>query len=119
MAPIFEIGSSLAAGRRDLARNLLDSERSAGHDDADLRVLNGILSYQELEVAEAEKDFRAALEERPGDPVARFNLAFVLAELGKNGEAAALFEQLASDEDHDLIRHRAEIELGRIGKDRP
>ena len=104
---------------RQMARIRVDRELAEGNDHPDLLVTAGILAYRESYLTEARHYFESALESRPDDPVARFNLALVLSESGHSAAAGDLFQDLTGLGDHPLISHRAAQELARLADLQP
>jgi Tfp pilus assembly protein PilF/arylsulfatase A-like enzyme len=109
-----------AGGAGFAAEDLLDKLRALGYvsgaetDGAPgvaQRNNTGLSLMGQGRHAEAEREFRAALAERPGAPLLLVNLAVSLRHQQRNAEAAALLEQaLASPR----VRHVAGVELARI-----
>lgn len=109
-----EIAGYLALDDLAMADIRTRKELDAGDPDPDLLLVAGILAYRQSRLEDARAYILRALNERPDDPVARFNHALILAETGGTGRARAIFEDLAARDDLPLVRNRAEIELVRL-----
>ena len=109
-----EIAGYLALDDLAMADIRARRELDAGGDDPDLWLVAGVLAYRQSRLEDARAFFLRTLNERPGDPEARFNLALVQSETGGTGRARVIFEELAEREDLPLVRHRAQRELARL-----
>jgi tetratricopeptide (TPR) repeat protein len=107
------IATLLASGRLETARARLDDARRSAPDDPGLQALEGVLAYRESRLADAETWFRKALAGDPGDSVIAFDLAAVLAESGKTGEANRILETLHASDGTLLARRLAEARVAR------
>ncbi len=121
--PVLEIGAWVALGDLEMARIRRNAEEKAHPNDPDLLTLKGILAYRQHDrddpqkpVRNAAKHFRRVLEITPRDPVARFNLAMVLIDLGEIDEARPLLEDIVAETDHTFVSKRAEIELSSLSQ---
>jgi Flp pilus assembly protein TadD len=78
-------------------------------------VQEGVNLFLDGEVDAAEALYRDALEMKPGDTAALYNLAVLLRVTGRQEEAEQNFEQAADDEEHP-DGARAREALGRIAR---
>lgn len=83
--------------------------------EAGAKVQQGVDLFLDGEVDQAEAMYRAALEMKPGDTPALYNLAVLLRVTGRQEEAEQNFEQAADDEVHP-DGARAREALGRIAR---
>lgn len=81
-------GAALEAGLTEEARGLLERHEALAPLPPALRNLRGMLALRQGRWEEAAADFEALLEESPGDPPLRFNLAWARA-LGRQFDAVA------------------------------
>ena len=82
----------LAAGRLQSATDLVREARSHHPDDLRLLTLDAVTSYRRSDLGRAETLLREVLVRDPDHAAARFNLALVLQETGRSGEARRLLE---------------------------
>lgn len=77
--------------------------------EADELVQEGLALYIDGEIEEAEKRYREALERRPDDPAALYNLGTLLRVSGRTEEALSVLRRAAmGPEDHPDVRRAAE-----------
>ncbi len=77
--------------------------------EADELVQQGLAAYLEGELETAEEKYREALDRRPEDPAALYNLGTLLRVAGRNDEAARVLRQAAmGPEGHPDVRRAAE-----------
>lgn len=86
-ATVWIIAGELSAGRNRVARIQLDAALRHHPDELRLQTLSAIARYRQNDLAGAERELRAVLDQSPADDVARFDLAFVLFEAGRSDEA--------------------------------
>lgn len=97
------------------AKALLDVEFI---HEADEFVEEGIALYLDGELEEAEEKYLAALERRPDDPAALYNLGVLLRVTGRRADARERFEAAAQcDPEHPDVRRAAEA-LDRLNRRR-
>ena len=97
------------------AKALLDVEFI---HEADEFVEEGIALYLDGELEEAEEKYLAALERRPDDPAALYNLGVLLRVTGRRQDARIRFEEAAKcDPEHPDVRRAAEA-LERLNRRR-
>ncbi len=103
----FWLLSPLAALLANLgAKAILDVEFI---HEADELVQEGLAAYLEGELELAERKYREALDKRPDDPSALYNLGTLLRVTGRNDEAMNLLRQAAmGPEGHPDVRRAAE-----------
>ncbi len=77
----------LATGQLGTAVDLIRVARQAYPQDQALLVLDGVAAYRASDLARAEELLREAWRRDPGDTLARFDLAVVLADAGRSWEA--------------------------------
>ena len=82
--------------------------------EADELVQDGLALFLDGEVEQAEKKYRQALDHRPEDPSALYNLGVLLRVSGRKAEALVTFRSAAmGPEGHPDVRKAAEV-LGRM-----
>jgi hypothetical protein len=93
----------ISQGHLDRVSPVLYGLRSRFPDDPRILQLSAILAYRQNDL-EAARDL---LMKVPGDPAARFNLAYVLAELGDVEAAHSVLTDLLTSSPPDFISERA------------
>ena len=97
------------------AKALLDVEFI---HEADEFVEQGVALYLDGELEDAEEKYLAALERRPDDPAALYNLGVLLRVTGRRDEAKKRFEAAAQcDPEHPDVRRAADA-LERLNRRR-
>jgi 4-amino-4-deoxy-L-arabinose transferase-like glycosyltransferase len=86
---------------------ILDRGVAAGADGRMLRTHRGVMLTRAGRVADAETDYRRALQFAPGDPAASLNLAILLVRRGADREAEVLLDLPSLRENPDAKRQRA------------
>jgi len=92
-AVAFWLGAGyLAAGRLQAAEALVREARHRHPDDRRLQLLDSMASYRRSDLGRSETLLREILVKEPADLAARFNLALLLQETGRLGEARQLLD---------------------------
>lgn len=109
------IEALLHRGDRDTARREIAALPGAVHDTADAQLTLGLMLHAAGEIEPGIAYYRRCLELRPGDQLARRNLAAALQQLGRLDEAERLLRDLLEEtpEDAELLRN-----MGTLFKDR-
>ncbi len=90
---------------------------AARHNHASQRAAEGGSLLKRGRFAEAEAEFRAALQHDPDHPEARYNLGLALVAQEKLDEAVACYEQvLRKDSNHAIVLNNLAIALATQGK---
>jgi tetratricopeptide (TPR) repeat protein len=97
----------LAAGRLDAAVDVIRDTRRHHPDDQDLLILDAAVSYRVSDLGRAETLLREVLVRDPGHAEARFDLAIVLQETGRGGEALRHLESTSWADGSWLARRAA------------
>lgn len=87
-----------AQGRLEEAQWLLDAWQTGFPDDPEPHVKRGRIAEHALAYEGAEREYRQALEKRPGYPPALYALARLLIEQKRSAEALPRFRACASEE---------------------
>lgn len=95
---LYELACSLEEAAPEAARAAYQRVLALAPRHADAHVNLGRLMHEAGDLPFAEEHYRAALRERPTDPVALYNLGVVLEDLGRIDEALDRYESaLAAD----------------------
>jgi tetratricopeptide (TPR) repeat protein len=105
------IGGEIASGQLENARTLLNGAQRRNTNDLRLKLLSGIVSYHQNDLAAAESVFQEVILADPDNMIALFNLGFILPELNQRAAGRALMESVVETGTGNLIRARAETEL--------
>jgi len=109
------IEALLHRGERDAARQAIAALPGAVNDTADAQLTLGLMLHAANEIEAGITYYRRCLELRPGDHLARRNLAAALQQLGRLDEAERLLRDLLEEtpDDAELLRN-----MGTLHKDR-
>jgi predicted Zn-dependent protease len=104
----------MATGQLTAARDLVEEGLMRHPGDPRLLVLAADLAYRSSDLELSEQRLRAALSRRPRDPIATLDLALVLADRGREGEARRAFLSVIAEQPGTPLAERARRELARL-----
>ncbi|MEZ5063763.1 MAG: tetratricopeptide repeat protein [bacterium] len=113
-AAAWAIAGLLANDRIDDARVRALEARSRFPRDARFSIFSATVAYRESRLADAEECLREAIALEPRNPVARFDLAVVLAETDRTEAAIRLAAPLDGGRGHSVTSERARTLLASL-----